>query len=113
MYVLIVSDAPALPVDLCIASAMLGHAAWAFRPEELHSGSGSRPELVLLDIEDSESLAGSVASVRKRHPEVPIALLTDGEPAPGVSDGPLYALSRPVTAAGLRDLILRASPVAA
>lgn len=112
MYVLIVSDAPVLPVDICIASAMIGHAAWAFRPEELESGNRARPSLVLLDIENTGDIAGSVATVRARHRDVPIAVLTSGDAVPAL-EVPCYQLAKPVTAAGLREVIQRAALVAA
>jgi hypothetical protein len=113
MYVLIVSDAPALPVDICIASAMIGHAAWAFRPEEFQSGSGARPSMVLLDIENTADIIGSVATVRARHRDVPIAVLTNGSAIPDLGEEPCYQLSKPVTSAGLREVIQRATQVAA
>lgn len=113
MYVLIVSDAPALPVDICIASAMIGHAAWAFRPEEFETGNGARPTMVLLDLKNAADIAGSVATVRARHRDVPITVLTDGEEIPDLGEEPCYQLSKPVTAAGLREVMQRATQVAA
>lgn len=110
MYIMIVSDAPALPVDICIASAMLGHAAWALRPEELGSLAGSRPSLVLLDLAPPSDLIRAVGQVRDRYQDVPVAILgSDGLPS---ADG-FFQLSKPVTADGLREVMRRATAVAA
>lgn len=113
MYVLIVSDAPALPVDLCIASAMLGHAAWAFRPEEFDSGNGARPSLVILDLDYTADIAGSIARVRQRHPDVAIAVLTNNQYVELGDDDSFCLINRPVSPAALRDLMNRATPAAA
>jgi hypothetical protein len=109
MYIMIVSDAPALPVDICIASAMLGHAAWAFRPEELGSLRSNRPSLVLLDLGRSADIATSAAQVRASFSDVAIAVLG----SPNGTHGPFLSLSRPVTAEGLREVVRQATAVAA
>lgn len=110
MYIMIVSDAPALPVDICIASAMLGHAAWAFRPEELGVLSGSRPSLVLLDLARPADVICAVAQVRDRYREVPVAILgPDGIPG---AEG-FFRLDKPVTADALREVMRQATAVAA
>lgn len=113
MYVLIVSDAPTLPVDLCIASAMLGHAAWAFRPEEFDSGNGARPALVILDLDYTSDIPGAIAKVRRRHPDMPIAVLTNNQFVELGDDESFFLMSRPVSPSALRDLMSRATPVAA
>jgi hypothetical protein len=111
MYIMIVSDAPALPVDLCIASAMLGHAAWAFRPEEFASLRGGHPSLILLDLSRSADITASVAIARDRFPGVGIVLL-GSEPA--ASDGKAFLrLPTPITADGLREIMRQATDVAA
>lgn len=112
MYILIVSDAPVLPVDICVASAMLGHAAWAVRPDELAAGAGTRPALVLLDLASGGDRSGSLAAIRSQYDAVPIAVVAgDTEPS-GPSDSTLR-LSRPASPTELREVIRRANPVAA
>lgn len=109
MYIMIVSDAPALPVDICIASAMLGHPACAFRPDELGTLRSSRPSLVLLDLGRSADIATSAAKVRASFNDVAIAVLGS---APAAQES-FLSLSSPVTAEGLREVMRQASAVAA
>lgn len=108
MYIMIVSDAPSLPVDLCIASAMLGHAAWAFRAEELGTVTAGRPSLVLLDLARGHEAARAVFQVRERFRGVPVAIL--GDILPGAD---AIRLAKPVTAERLRDVMQQATAVAA
>jgi hypothetical protein len=105
MYVLIVSDAPTLPVDLCITSAMLGHAAGAVRPGEFGVIAEPRPALVLLDLITPADIPASVAAVRERFRDVAIAILTGEQERNRVPDGQYFRLAKPVTTEGLRTVM--------
>src|SRR5262249_41260576 len=103
-----------LPIDLCVASAMLGHPAAVFRPEEFEAVVEARPSLVLLDLERPADVPMVGSLIKARCPDAVVAVLTSRGARSLVSSAEAdFQLNRPISPDGLREVIQWATPAAA